>query len=89
MAECMGAKHTFNTCGAEHSGFMLPLHIPLVFVLQAGREAAAVAKAQREEQLATKRARLKAQYIEQQMKAKMAARKTGNKGAEANSSGKQ
>uniref|UniRef100_A0A383VA82 Uncharacterized protein n=1 Tax=Tetradesmus obliquus TaxID=3088 RepID=A0A383VA82_TETOB len=57
---------------------------------EAGREAAAVAKAQREEQLAAKRARLKAAFIQQQMKAVMDAKKKGKKGAEASSgSGKQ
>jgi hypothetical protein len=72
------------------SGSCLGLFMPCWWLfLQAGREAAAVAKAQREEQLATKRARLKAQYIHQQVKAKMAAKQKGQKGAEAGSSGKQ
>lgn len=62
----------------------------MLSLLQAGREAAAVAKAQREEQLAAKRARLKAAFIQQQMKAVMDAKKKGKKGAEASSgSGKQ
>lgn len=56
---------------------------------QAGREAAAVAKAQREEQLAAKRARLKASFIQQQMKAVLDAKKKGKKGGEASHSSKQ
>lgn len=59
-------------------------------LLQAGREAAAVAKAQREEQLASKRARMKANFIQQQMKAVLdAKRKKCKKNGEASSIGKQ
>jgi hypothetical protein len=61
----------------------------LHLLLQAGREAAAVAKAQREEQLAAKRARFKANFIQQQLKAAMDAKKKGKKSAEASSNGKQ
>jgi hypothetical protein len=43
--------------------------VPLLLVLQAGRDEAAVAKAGKEEALAAKRAKLKAAFLSQQVKA--------------------